>query len=108
MDIIAEGSATALLSVGLVYVGRGWGHHYGCISECQSVVVSVLLLNPKVLEWGFKTFWNQITLLETKSPGSFIQKKSTQLSMWGHTSGSVCNFRESLGGPEAHPQTLLA
>lgn len=76
------------------------------LCECQSVDMSVILLNPEVLEQGFKIFQGQRHLLETKSQGFFIQKRTTHLCTWEQTNDSVCKVRSSLGSPEAHPQTL--
>ena len=68
--------------------------------------MSVILLNPKVLELGLKIFWGQRPLLETKSQGFLIQKRTTHLCMWEQANDSMCKVRSSLESPEAHPQTL--
>lgn len=94
--IIADSSTTAVLSVVFSVCGeRPGGSLYLHICKCRSVEVSVVPLNSKVLEQGFKTFWDQIPLLETKSQGSFIQNKNIHLSIQKQTSDSVCSFRGS-------------
>lgn len=107
LDIIAGGSAAAALSVGPLCPGRDQaGLLCLHLCECRSVDMSVILLNPEVLEQCFKIFRGQRHLLETKSQGFFIQRRTTHLCTWEQTDDSVCKVRSSLGGPEAHPQTL--